>query len=77
VLLGRLGTVHVRPKYLVRPVLEPGRTKIELYLPRLENGAKWKSFSGEKAFEGGATVEVDCPLSDMPVFVTGDLASSE
>ncbi|KAK9783883.1 hypothetical protein SCAR479_00442 [Seiridium cardinale] len=56
-------------KYLCCPVLEPGLTKVSVYLPPLKDGASWASFSGDTTFEGGQSVEVDCPLDTMPVFV--------
>ena len=61
-------------KYLCAPVLEMGCRKRTVYLPKA-NGVKWRVFDqSEKAsqdgevFEGGQTVEVDCPLDNMPVF---------
>ncbi len=53
-------------KYLCCPILEPGMRKLSVYLPA---GAKWKEFTGEKEFEGGQVIEVDCLLEIMPVFV--------
>lgn len=55
-------------KYLCCPVLEPGLRKTSVYLPKLPEG-KWKSFWSEDVFDGGARIEVDCPLETMPVFV--------
>ena len=56
-------------KYLVCPVLRPGLTKMSVYLPVIKEGGKWASFyDGTVVFEGGRTVEVDCPLDSMPVF---------
>jgi alpha-D-xyloside xylohydrolase len=45
--------------------MQPGVTKLGVYLPA---GAKWKFLEGRGEFEGGQTVEVDCPLDYMPVF---------
>ncbi|KAF7562656.1 hypothetical protein G7046_g1466 [Stylonectria norvegica] len=56
-------------KYLCCPVLEAGKTRMSVYLPKLPAGEKWKGFTGEGVFEGGETVEVDCPLETMPVFI--------
>lgn len=58
-------------KYLVCPVLKPGQTKSEVYLPQLPQGEKWGSFTGDESYESGKTVAVDCPLTQMPVFVRG------
>ncbi|KAI0205491.1 alpha-xylosidase [Astrocystis sublimbata] len=53
-------------KYLICPVLRPGVRKLAVYLPA---GAKWQAVGkGSDAFDGGRTVEVDCPLNYMPVF---------
>lgn len=65
------------PKYLCCPVLEPGVTSWSVYLPPLDGGAKWTPCAGlddnegGAALDGGQTVEVDCPLGWMPVFVRG------
>ncbi|KAK6063751.1 glycosyl hydrolase family 31 protein [Seiridium cupressi] len=56
-------------KYLCCPVLEPGLTKVPVYLPPLKDGASWASFSGDTTFDGGQSIEVDCPLDTMPVFI--------
>jgi alpha-D-xyloside xylohydrolase len=53
-------------KYLCCPVLAPGLRKRRVYLPK---GESWKSFADETKYEGGRTVEVDCPLDTIPVFV--------
>lgn len=53
-------------KYLVAPVLKAGQRSREVYLPK---GAKWQAWEGGEEFEGGRTVEVDCPIEMMPVFV--------
>ena len=54
------------PKYLCCPIMEPGKTRAKVYLPE---GQEWKSFWGEKTYAGGDTVEVDCPIEQMPVFI--------
>lgn len=55
--------------YLVCPVLRAGVRKMEVYLPVLGDGGRWVSFYDEGVvFEGGRTVEVECPLDSMPVF---------
>lgn len=52
-------------KYLVAPILTPGQTKREVYLP--EAGTKWKGVDGT-TYEGGKSVTVDAPIETMPVF---------
>ena len=52
------------PKYLCAPVLKPGETSREVYLPA---GAKWR-YVDEATHEGGHVVTVNCPLDTMPVF---------
>ena len=53
-------------KYLVAPVLWPGQRTRKVYLPR---DTTWKLSGGDKEYAGGETVEVDCPLEYMPVFL--------
>ncbi|CZR55090.1 probable alpha-glucosidase 2 [Phialocephala subalpina] len=53
-------------KYVCCPILEAGLKKRVVYLPK---GAKWKQFDDSEVHEGGSTIEVDCPLDSMPVFV--------
>ena len=53
------------PKYLVAPILTPGQTKREVYLP--EAGTKWKGVDGN-TYDGGKSVTVDAPIETMPVF---------
>ncbi|KAI5460526.1 glycosyl hydrolases family 31-domain-containing protein [Mariannaea sp. PMI_226] len=58
-------------KYLCSPVLESGQRKMQVYLPKLPEGRKWKTYKGETEYEGGQAVDVECPLDTMPVFVRG------
>jgi len=51
---------------LVAPVLEPGITEREVYLPE---GAKWVCFWSGKEFEGGQFVTVPTPIDKIPVFL--------
>lgn len=53
------------PKYLCCPVFEANQRRMSAYLPA---GAQW-IFDGTEEFAGGQTVEVDCPIEVMPVFV--------
>ncbi|KAH9904017.1 glycosyl hydrolases family 31-domain-containing protein [Xylariomycetidae sp. FL2044] len=58
------------PRYLVAPVLGPGRTERSVVLPE---GARWRQFSalGEAqgdVVEGGRSITVQAPLGYMPVF---------
>ena len=59
--------------YLCCPVMEPGTTKMTVYLPDFDEKNKrkssWKNFWSEDLYPGGSTIEVDCPLDKMPVFV--------
>lgn len=53
--------------FLCCPVFKPGARKISVYLPA---GETWVTQDDSKTvFQGGQTVEVDCPLSWTPVFV--------
>ena len=53
-------------KYLVAPVFTAKQREAQVYLPA---GASWKSWEGTDTYEGGKTVQVDCPIDTMPVFV--------
>ena len=53
-------------KYLCCPVFSPGQRKISVYLP---SGPQWKALNSEECFDGGKTVEVNCPIELMPVFI--------
>lgn len=53
-------------KYLCSPVLKDGQRKRSVYLPK---GNKWAVFQGEGVHDGGQTVEADCPIGVMPVFM--------
>ncbi|KAF1950611.1 hypothetical protein CC80DRAFT_482465 [Byssothecium circinans] len=55
-------------KYMCCPVLEKGKTSLEVYLPNISGGGQWKSFWGEEIWDGGQKVTMDCPLERMPVF---------
>ncbi len=50
---------------LVAPVLEPGATTREVYLPA---GAQWTNLHDGKCYEGGQAVTVDAPIDVIPVF---------
>ena len=51
-------------KYLVAPILHLNEWKRDVYLP----AGSWKLTSTGEIFEGGRTVNVDCPITYMPVF---------
>ncbi|KAK2768717.1 hypothetical protein FQN54_000573 [Arachnomyces sp. PD_36] len=53
-------------KYLCCPILKAGQRKRSVYLPK---GHKWGLFEGDAVHEGGQTIEADCPIGEMPVFV--------
>jgi alpha-glucosidase len=50
---------------LVAPVVEPGQTTRDVYLPQ---GAHWTSFWSGETFEGGSTVHLPAPL-EQPVML--------
>jgi alpha-glucosidase len=50
---------------LVAPVVEPGQTTREVYLPA---GSRWISYWSGEAFEGGETVRLPAPF-DQPVML--------
>ncbi|KAM5354099.1 hypothetical protein ACJ41O_000749 [Fusarium nematophilum] len=59
-------------RYLVCPVLKSKQESMEVYLPIIGDGGKWRSFTGSRVYEGGRMVEVDCPLQEIPVFIRED-----
>lgn len=50
---------------LTAPVIEEGAMSRRVYLP---HGSWWDFWTGAR-IEGGQTIEVDCPLEQIPVFV--------
>ncbi|MCQ0032634.1 glycoside hydrolase family 31 protein [Burkholderia glumae] len=50
---------------LVAPVVEPGQTTRDVYLPA---GARWASYWSGEVFEGGQTVRLPAPM-ECPVFL--------
>lgn len=52
-------------RYLVAPVMEPGVTKREVYLP----AGTWKNLYTGAAVKGGQTITADAPLDVIPVYV--------
>jgi alpha-D-xyloside xylohydrolase len=54
------------PDLLVAPVLEPGATEREVYLPA---GRTWTEAATGVSHAGGATVTVPLTLDRIPVFV--------
>ncbi|HEX3788728.1 MAG TPA: TIM-barrel domain-containing protein [Pseudonocardiaceae bacterium] len=54
------------PDVLVAPVLYPGTSTREVYLPV---GALWVDAWTGISYEGGSTVRVDAPLDQIPVFL--------
>lgn len=53
------------PKVLVVPVMEAGQTSAQVYLPK---GSRWTNAWTKEEWEGGQTVTVDAPLSQIPLF---------
>jgi alpha-D-xyloside xylohydrolase len=54
------------PDLLVAPVLEPGATSRDVYLPA---GATWTDAWTGQSFAGGATYECAAPLERIPLFL--------
>ena len=51
------------PDYLVAPVMEPGVSEMDVYLP----AGKWKNIDTGETMEGGRWVTVPAPLDIIPV----------
>lgn len=67
-------------RYLCAPILHPGQKKRSVYLPPgtwtffpdgsiQSNDDDGDSKQSAVTYEGGKTVEVDCPIESMPVFI--------
>ena len=54
------------PDVLVAPILYEGMRKRKVYLPE---GSEWTHYFTGVAYQGGETVEIEAPLSQLPVFV--------
>ncbi|VEG27836.1 glycoside hydrolase family 31 protein [Actinomyces howellii] len=54
------------PDLLVAPVLSPGVTSRQVYLPA---GARWREIHSGRTWEGGMRIEADAPYEYIPVFV--------
>jgi len=54
------------PDLLVAPVLEEGARKRRVYLPQ---GARFRDAESGTTYQGGQWIEVDAPLSRIPLFV--------
>lgn len=64
-MLGDRRSVYVGPDVLVAPVTYADMRKRTIYLPE---GSQWTNFDTEEIYEGGQVIEVDAPLSQIPVF---------
>lgn len=53
------------PDILVAPVMEAGQTEKEVYLPE---GSTWTLHWTGETFQGGRTITVPAPISQIPVF---------
>ncbi|WP_303318063.1 TIM-barrel domain-containing protein [Flavivirga abyssicola] len=53
---------------MVCPVLEENATKRSIYLPK---GSKWYNFWTNEVYEGGQTIETECPIETIPLFIKG------
>ena len=51
--------------YLVAPILEAGQVRKQIYLPQ---GSNWKNTTTQITYNGGAYVDIDIKLEDIPVF---------
>ncbi len=55
-------------RYLVAPVLHAGARKRSVYLPA---GCLWTDLNTGSEYAGGQSIEVECPIEAMPVFIRG------
>ncbi|MBD3418873.1 MAG: family 31 glucosidase [Chitinivibrionales bacterium] len=54
------------PDLLVAPVVQPQTQERNVYLPE---GADWKNAWTDETFEGGASIPVEAPLEQIPLFL--------
>jgi alpha-D-xyloside xylohydrolase len=54
------------PDLLVAPVMEPGATARDVYLP---SGGRWCCAWSDAVHEGGQTISADAPLRTIPIFL--------
>lgn len=57
------------PDILVAPVFEPGQKSREVYLPANQ---AWKNAKTGEVVQGGQTVVVEAPISEIPLFVRAE-----
>lgn len=53
------------PDLLVAPVVEPGATSREVYLPA---GARWTELHGGETYQGGQSIVAEAPIAVIPVY---------
>jgi alpha-D-xyloside xylohydrolase len=51
---------------LIAPILYEGAVSREVYLPE---GSNWTDARTGRIFEGGQTIHVEAPLSEIPVYL--------
>jgi alpha-D-xyloside xylohydrolase len=64
-------TFMLGPKYLAAPVLELGVRSRTVWLPICDGG--WTHYYTGETFAGGATIHVNAPYDELPLFVRGGL----
>lgn len=57
------------PDLLVAPIMHAGTTTREVYLPE---GADWTDMWTKETYQGGATITVDAPIEQIPLFTRND-----
>jgi len=54
------------PSILVAPVVKPGKTSREVYIPK---GSDWFDFWSNKKISGGTTVKAQSPIDIIPLYI--------
>ena len=53
---------------LIAPVITEGETTRKVYLPQLNDGARWFDFETGETYASGQCYVVNAPLSRLPIF---------
>ncbi len=64
-------TQYMFGDFLVCPVTDPGVTTMNVYLPDDGKNGVWYDYWTGRKYDGGKNIEVETPISRLPLFVKG------